>query len=268
MVGSWLSAAQSKTRPDGKQTKPKILICAPSNAAIDEVAKRVKDGVRNSSGKRISPNVVRTGADSAINVSVKSISLDSLVETRINGDASLKTDPSSGKTDIAAIRRELDLIQTQRQGKEIERELLRDNTARDRIVEAELKALASKRASLTKELNKARDTQKDAGRAMDAARRRFRSEVLAEADVICCTLSGAGQDLLSQIDFETVIIDEAAQSVELSSLIPLRFRARRCIMVGGKAFALLNIHSHTTCRSATATSDCSFSGGRLVRLLS
>jgi senataxin len=30
-----------------------------------------------------------------------------------------------------------------------------------------------------------------------------------------------------------VIIDEAAQAIELSSLIPLKYRTKRCIMVGG-----------------------------------
>jgi superfamily I DNA and/or RNA helicase len=33
------------------------------------------------------------------------------------------------------------------------------------------------------------------------------------------TLSGAGQELLTRVDFDSVIIDEAAQSVELSTLV-------------------------------------------------
>ena len=32
--------------------------------------------------------------------------------------------------------------------------------------------------------------------------------------------------------FETVIIDEAAQAVELSTLIPLKYGCKRCILVG------------------------------------
>jgi len=38
---------------------------------------------------------------------------------------------------------------------------------------------------------------------------------------------------LEQLDFEIIVIDEAAQAIELSSLIPLRYHCRSCIMVGG-----------------------------------
>jgi senataxin len=57
-------------------------------------------------------------------------------------------------------------------------------------------------------------------------------------------LSGAGHETLEQLDFEMVIIDEAAQSIELSSLIPLKFRCQRCIMVGGKHYVFVILASH------------------------
>ena len=55
-----------------------------------------------------------------------------------------------------------------------------------------------------------------------------------QADVICATLGGAGHPTLATLpfDFETVVIDEAAQAVELDTLIPLRYGCQRCIMVG------------------------------------
>ncbi|EIC06663.1 tRNA-splicing endonuclease, putative, partial [Microbacterium laevaniformans OR221] len=34
------------------------------------------------------------------------------------------------------------------------------------------------------------------------------------------------------VEFETVIIDEAAQSIELSALIPLKYGCSKCILVG------------------------------------
>ena len=34
------------------------------------------------------------------------------------------------------------------------------------------------------------------------------------------------------LEFSTVIIDEACQAVELSTLIPLRYGCRKCILVG------------------------------------
>jgi senataxin len=50
------------------------------------------------------------------------------------------------------------------------------------------------------------------------------------------TLSGSGHDIISQlkgVEFNTIIIDEACQAVETSSLIPLRCGAKKCILVGG-----------------------------------
>lgn len=103
-------------------------------------------------------------------------------------------------------------------------------------LDGEKKTLDSKRRNLNALRNQARDRQTDSNRALDAAKRKFRQEVLREADILCSTLSGSGHDTLEEFDFETVVIDEAAQSVELSSLIPLKYRCKRCIMVGGEGF--------------------------------
>ncbi|KZT60309.1 hypothetical protein CALCODRAFT_465756 [Calocera cornea HHB12733] len=235
LVGNWLSrrsTAIHPTRPGEKVIKAKILICAPSNAAIDEVAKRLKDGVRNSRGQRVVPNVVRVGADAVINVSVKEISLDELIERRINGDPNLKSNKTEAQADIINLRRDIDDVQSNLRMKQRELADTKDNAARVTALETEIRTLNQKRTGLTAKLNSTRDKQKDAGRTMDAARRRFRQEVLDDADVICCTLSGSGHDVLSAYDFETVVIDEAAQSVEVSSLIPLKYQCKRCILVG------------------------------------
>ena len=85
----------------------------------------------------------------------------------------------------------------------------------------------------TQQFDKLKDKKKSELRSIDAIRRKIRAEVLNEADVICSTLSGAGHESVEPFEFEMVIIDEAAQAIELSSLIPLKFRCKRCIMVGG-----------------------------------
>jgi senataxin len=61
-----------------------------------------------------------------------------------------------------------------------------------------------------------------------------KAKLLAEADVICCTLSRAGhKDLNDLVDnVKLLIIDEASQATEPSCLIPLRFNSSLCIMVG------------------------------------
>ena len=61
--------------------------------------------------------------------------------------------------------------------------------------------------------------------------KRIVEEVLDAAQVVCCTLTGAGADFLRDRNFRTVIVDEAAQALEPSVWIALQ-RARRIIMAG------------------------------------
>lgn len=210
----------------------KILLCAPSNAAIDEIANRLKEGYRGPQRKPSSLKVVRVGAEKAIDISVKDISLDSLVEQKINGqNLDISKNASS---EINVLRGQIEEVKQAKQQKLEELAVVRDNIARTITLEEEIKRLNSRRMVLTQQFDRLKDKQKSDFRTLDATRRRVRAEILLEADVICSTLSGAGHEALEQLDFEMVIIDEAAQSIELSSLIPLKFRCQRCIMVGGK----------------------------------
>jgi senataxin len=209
----------------------KILLCAPSNAAIDEIAGRLKEGYRGPQRKASSLKVVRVGTDKAIDISVKDVSLDYLVEQKLNGQAPDNTSKDA-HGEINVLRGEIEQVKQIKQQKLEELASVRDNNARMVVLEEEIKKLNSRRMTLTQQFDRLKDKQKSDSRTLDAIRRRVRTEVLQEADVICCTLSGAGHETLEQLDFEMVIIDEAAQSIELSSLIPLKFRCQRCIMVG------------------------------------
>ena len=217
-----------------KTCPPKILLCAPSNAAIDEVAHRLKDGILGGGKQGLIPKVVRVGADSAINATVKEVSLDFLVDQKINSDPNAASQGGS-TNEIGAIRRELDSVKTERQKKVEELGLVENNTAKTTLLQDEIGRLNQKRMALTQQVNRLRDKNKSDSRALDAARRKIRSEILQDADVICGTLSGSGHEALQleQFDFEMVIIDEAAQAIELSALIPLKYRCNRCILVGG-----------------------------------
>jgi len=56
--------------------------------------------------------------------------------------------------------------------------------------------------------------------------------VVAEAQVVCCTLISAGKQCLNTLLFDTVIIDEATQSFEPECIIPFIHCASRVILVG------------------------------------
>ena len=60
-----------KTRPARKN----IMVCAPSNAAIDEIARRLMKGIKNAQGMTYFPKLLRIGKESSVHTDVKSIYL-------------------------------------------------------------------------------------------------------------------------------------------------------------------------------------------------
>jgi senataxin len=216
----------------GKTVNAKLLICAPSNAAIDEVTRRLKDGVPTSDGKMVIPQIVRLGAESSMNAAVKDVSLDSLIEARVS---SVRAKGGDNDVNIKRVELALDEIRQKREAKQAELAMAGDDVERRQQIESELATLVQQRIVKSKEMNKYRDAARDSGRQLDGARREARERILQDADIICSTLAGAGHDSIASFQFETVIIDEAAQSVEPSALVPLKYGCTRCILVGGKS---------------------------------
>ncbi|ETV76932.1 hypothetical protein, variant [Aphanomyces astaci] len=78
-----------------------------------------------------------------------------------------------------------------------------------------------------------------------------RERLLDGAQIVFCTLSGAGSWSMwnpKRSHFDAVIVDEAAQATEASSLIPLRFCAQRYIWVGDHKQLPATIMSTRLCR--------------------
>jgi len=238
LVQAFLSArpqliSANGNRSTDKVAAKKILLCAPSNAAIDEIANRLKEGVSGAGKRTVIPKVVRIGTDKAINISVKDISLDNLVDQKLDSSQTARGGSKDSANEIARLRSELETVRQSRQQKQTELTILHDNAAKATALEEEIKRLNYRRVTIIQKLDRLRDQQKSDHRTLDAVRRKFRMEVLAEADVICSTLSGSGHDILEALEFDMIIIDEAAQAIELSSLIPLKYNVARCVMVGG-----------------------------------
>ncbi|GAA5972915.1 hypothetical protein JCM11641_004002 [Rhodosporidiobolus odoratus] len=222
-------------QPDPSCTPPvaKVLLCAPSNAAVDEVAKRLKEGVRLLDGSLYVPKVVRIGADSAVDISVKDVFIDELVERAMSGGRAT-VGGTDAQAKMQAMRGEIDTLRLQRDELKIAMDTVINNDYHRGELNLELRKVKSRIFELSQMLDSEKDKAQQSRRAMDAEQRKVRLKILSEADVICSTLSGAGHDYMAQLpfDFETVIIDEAAQSIELSSLIPLKYGCTRCILVG------------------------------------
>eukprot|EP01132_Coremiostelium_polycephalum_P006087 gene6087-7585_t len=160
----------------GPQKKRRILLCAPSNGAVDEIVSRlIRDGLLNAEGKKYTPSLVRVGPGS--HVDVESVSLEYMVRCR--------------------------------------QQVMNSNTAIP-------SSTAATAASTSISGRSTQDTNS------------IRSIILDEADIVATTLSFSGSSLLNKMGggFDIVIIDEAAQAVETSTLIPIQHQCKKIVLVG------------------------------------
>ena len=210
-------------------TVKKTIVCAPSNAAVDELMARFVSS--SALGSQFTPgNVVRVGGGGALRNSsaavdgdgpggLKRYSLDALV---LGSQEKLETERYKAykerKTKIHADIQKIndDLVGFAQQGtttannkSELIRIKERLKIQLDALKERELESVKVERDAIYK-------------------------KYLREASFVFGTLSSFGADNivnnLSQVDI--CVIDEAAQAIEVSALIPLRFFPRRIVLVG------------------------------------
>ena len=225
-----LPKAHGNENTGNDATPKKLLVCAPSNAAVDELVMRLKEGVETKSGRLYQLNIVRVGRSDAINAQVQDVTMDELVAKRLgNNESDQKTRERNAELfkaheKISAHLREL---YQKRDNGDVSGKDLTD-------LETNIVTSRKRKNELGVRIDNAKDDERNAGRQAELNRKKAQQAVLNEAHVICATLSGSGHDMFQSlsIEFETVIIDEAAQCVEMSSLIPLKYGCVKCIMVG------------------------------------
>ncbi|TGZ79287.1 hypothetical protein EX30DRAFT_115713 [Ascodesmis nigricans] len=207
----------------------KLLVCAPSNAAVDELVIRFKKGVRTTKGETVIPRIVRIGRSDVINAEVKDVTLEDLIDARM-GPALEK----GNNQNMDELREKHTKLMEERDVLQKELDDCRANKQDPGNRLQNIDALSATIRTLRRELDSTRNTNKENSRNLEIKRRQIQQEIMNEAHIICATLSGSGHEMLRNVnvDFETVIIDEAAQSVELSALIPLKFGCDKCILVG------------------------------------
>jgi senataxin len=223
---------ESKAQQDAPVQK-KLLICAPSNAAVDELVTRLKQGVKTLKGEFHKINVIRLGRSDAINSNVKDVTLDELVRAKMEGDGKtgsivlserekLHQQAARLKEAVDALRPKLEEARNSGNA-ELERRLQRDFDGKKRD-----------QARIGARIEDDKASGNTASRENEITRRRLQQEIIDSAHVLCATLSGSGHEMFKNlsVEFETVIIDEAAQCIELSALIPLKYGCSKCILVG------------------------------------
>ncbi|WFD30954.1 hypothetical protein MSPP1_001980 [Malassezia sp. CBS 17886] len=194
---------------------PKLLVCAPSNAAIDEIVVRLSGGV-HVDGKRVAMRIVRLGRLEMTHPAARACAMEQLVDDVASGKKQRKAEMVE---ELQRLRAQAAQMAQVRDGAGVA------STAR-RQLQAEMDALAD----TIFDLQERADSLFASG--VGSSRREQRREVLRQADVVCGTLSSVGADLLADFAFHTVIIDEAVQAVELTALIPLRYGCERCVLIG------------------------------------
>ena len=219
------------TQPQSAAIPKKLLVCAPSNAAVDELVMRFMQGVKTVSGKFYKPSILRLGKSESINSKVKEVTLEELVSKKVN----VATEKPADGEDIHKVMMEhkatCDQLVTLRGEMDEAR-------SKGHSISAEqnhsFEVLKRRKGQLGNHIDRIKDSGNTFARDAEIRKNHIRQEIIDGAHILCATLSGSGHDMFRnlKIDFETVIIDEAAQSIELSALIPLKYGCSKCIMVG------------------------------------
>jgi len=213
--------------------KVKILVCAPSNAGCDEIVRRLKRGVQKGNGEIYKPKLVRIGTE-AIHPDCKDVTLDALVDDLFSNDMVSQSNISKSNQNESNLRTQLEDIHKKLEDLRKKEEDIIMNK-HDDILQQEISLKIGELIRKRKEIRQALEsTQVKNKQILEQAKQHTKQKVLNDADVVLSTLSGSGHDILSNIEggFEIVIVDEAAQAVELSSLIPLKYGATKVILVG------------------------------------
>uniref|UniRef100_A0A8C8SNP1 Senataxin n=1 Tax=Pelusios castaneus TaxID=367368 RepID=A0A8C8SNP1_9SAUR len=212
---------------NAKIKRNRVLVCAPSNAAVDELMKKIILEFKEKCQNRNRPlgncgdiNLVRLGPEKSINSDVQRFSLDSQVKHRMDvGQPGRDRDIHREKEDLD---RQLDMLSRQRAMNRCEKRETRQK------LDEEIGRLSKDRQQLTSQLKKVR------GRPQEV-----QANIILESHVICCTLNTSGGFLLESAfrrqgldPFSCVIVDEAGQSCEVETLIPLTHRCSKLILVG------------------------------------
>ncbi|MCH79336.1 P-loop containing nucleoside triphosphate hydrolases superfamily protein [Trifolium medium] len=272
---AWQDAATARQLNDDVQSSSKfsencarqrILICAQSNAAVDELVSRISShGLYGSNGKMYKPYLVRVGNAKTVHPNSLPFFIDTIVDQRVAEEMMHSKD---GKNDLrvdssAMLRSNLEKLVDSIRFYETKRANLRDGDSdvksgmgdktemSDAEIEMKLGKLYEQKRQIYKDLRNVQAQEKKANEETKTLRNKLRKSILMEAQIVVTTLSGCGGDLYGVCSerilcskfrgpsehtlFDAVVIDEAAQALEPATLIPLQLlksSGTQCIMVG------------------------------------
>jgi len=210
--------------------RPRLLVCAPSNAAADELLGRVMErGFVDAAGGGYRPAVVRVGSgDAAMTPRARAVWVDALVDALL---------------DMPGVDR-LRALQAARAGVVAAKRAAAAAAAGGGGLAAAVASVAATDALALAEADVARLEAADEGARGDAPARRCARDALensfvAAADIVFTTLSSTGRRVFGRRAaggaFATVLVDEAAQASEVATLQALALGAADAVLVGDPA---------------------------------
>lgn len=221
--------------------KPRILVCSPSNAGVDEIIARLMErGLMDGNLKTYRPDMLRIGRSLQIRAAVKdNLALD------VKTNEYLMLTPEKLHARIAFLESQIDRVKARlakasrdvrsasTQGEADPALLFSPGFVTFLVNELESKSnllLDLERAHALRRYQELKKDGQDRGRGELLAF--LRKSFVEQAHIIFSTLSGAALSVLSGVRFHTMVIDEAAQSVELSTLVALMRDVHHCVLVG------------------------------------
>ncbi|XP_042418637.1 uncharacterized protein LOC122006984 isoform X2 [Zingiber officinale] len=266
------NAENDSSAPTERSPRGRILVCAQSNAAVDELVSRISEGLYGNDGKAYRPYLVRVGNLKTVHPSSLPFFIDTLVDRQLAEEMNNQT---GGKNDniveaSSSLRAKLEKIVDNIRYYESKRAKIEENELNtndlnvdkslkkidslemsDAAIGAKLNMLYGQKKAICADLTAAHAREKKVSEESWSLKRKIRKSILKEAEIVVTTLSGCGGDIYGVCSesasnnrfgvhsehnlFDAVIIDEAAQALEPATLIPLQLlksKGTKCIMVG------------------------------------
>ncbi|KAK1275909.1 putative helicase MAGATAMA 3 [Acorus gramineus] len=224
-------------------TRARVLICAQSNAAVDELVSRITGGIFGNDGKFYKPYLVRVGNVKTVHPASLPFFIDTLVEQRLAEDGMHENGPKieTGRDSSQSLRAKLEKLmdsirfyESMRANGKLDTKASEDGALKvddvgheisDEALGAKLKILYGQKKAIYADLAAVQAREKKSSDEIKALKHNLRKSILREAEIVVTTLSGCGGDLygvcsdsasrcgnLSEHSlFDAVVIDEAAQ---------------------------------------------------------
>lgn len=217
----------------------RVLVCAPSNAAVDELMLRIMNtGLYTSSGSRASPRMVRVGGGTT-NDDIRKLELRALAKGHLR-DSNMGSESASSKR-ISDLLAEMSLLSSKigvldKERKDYSATILvrkqegesddatnQDKQRKYQEMTDKLSGLHTRKREVGTMLSSARESRRNEESIRKRENVKIMSRILNSSSLVFATLSSAGHEALQKFGAKAdiVVVDEAAQCGEPEILIPL-----------------------------------------------